>query len=250
MKTVKSLDGTKLVYEAVGSGKPVVLVGGAFNNRSSTEPLGKLLAESGLTAVSYDRRGRGDSLDTDNYAVDREVEDLATVLHEVGSTWVYGMSSGALLALKAASLGVVVDRIAVYEPPLGAPNAEAFADEQAERIRGGRSDEAVEAFLATTGLPAQGIAEMREGPSWIYLTALAHTLPYDARIVARTTLETVGRVEAATLVVDGAASSPFLRDAAAAIVDAMPNATGVSLEGQTHNVDVAVLAPVLAKFFS
>ncbi|WP_018686389.1 alpha/beta fold hydrolase [Actinokineospora enzanensis] len=250
MKSVHSSDGTKIAYEAVGSGSPVVLVGGAFNNRSSTAGLGALLADAGLTAVSYDRRGRGDSTDTPPYAVERELEDLAAVLGDVGATAVYGMSSGGILALLAVQHGLPVTRVAVYEPPYNSDKSEDFADEQDARVRAGNRDEAVEVFLASTGMSSEAIAGMRQGPAWGYLVSLAHTLSYDARIVARASVKDLPQVGTEALVVDGDASPPFLRAAAKAVAAALPNATAVSLAEQTHNVDIAVLAPVLAEFLA
>ncbi|SER75011.1 alpha/beta fold hydrolase [Actinokineospora terrae] len=249
MQTVQSADGTAIAYEAVGSGTPVVLVGGAFNDRNSTAGLGALLAEAGLTAVSYDRRGRGGSTDTQPYAVEREVEDLAAVLAGVGGSAVYGMSSGGILALLGAHHGLPVARVAVYEPPFNDDSSEDFANAQAARAASGHRDEAVEAFLTTTGMPPQAIDNMRQGPAWPYLVGLAHTLSYDAHIVARGSIAALTTLATPTLVVDGDASPPFLRNAAKTLSEALPNATAVSLPDQTHNVDIQVLAPELARFF-
>ncbi|GAA3003308.1 alpha/beta fold hydrolase [Actinokineospora diospyrosa] len=249
MQTVHSSDGTAIAFQSVGSGTPVVLVGGAFNDRNSTAGLGALLAEAGLTAVSYDRRGRGGSGDTEPYAVDREIEDLAAVLTAVGSTAVYGMSSGGILAMLAAHHGLPITQAAVYEPPFNDDPSEAFAEAQASRAASGRRGEAVEAFLTTTGMPPQMIDSMRQGPAWPYLVGLAHTLSYDARIVARGSIQALAELPTPTLVVHGDASPPFLRDAAASLAATLPNPTSVSLPDQTHNVDITVLAPELAKFF-
>ncbi|GAA3020084.1 alpha/beta fold hydrolase [Actinokineospora globicatena] len=246
MRAVTSADGTGIAVEVVGSGVPVVLVGGAFNDRNSTADLGGLLAEAGLSAVSYDRRGRGDSSDTQPYAVEREIEDLAAVLESVGGSVVYGMSSGGILVLLAALQGLGISRVAVYEPPFNDDPSEEFAEAQARRSR----EEAVEAFLATTGMPPQEIDGMRQGPAWPYLLGLAHTLSYDARIVARGSTDALAALEIPVLVVDGDASPPFLRDAAKSVAEAVPNATKVSLPDQTHNVDIRVLAPELVRFFS
>lgn len=60
-----------------------------------------------FTVYTYDRRGRGRSGDTQPYGVEREVEDLAAVIAEAGgSAFVYGFSSGGLLALHAGASGL------------------------------------------------------------------------------------------------------------------------------------------------
>src|SRR6266702_5227486 len=100
--TVKSKDGTKIAYEKVGTGPVVILVLGALNSRKSGASLAKLLA-SRFTVISYDRRGRGDSTDTQPYAPQREIEDIAALIDEVGGpVYLYGHSSGAAIGLEAA----------------------------------------------------------------------------------------------------------------------------------------------------
>ena len=81
--TVTSKDGTKIAYDKVGHGPVVILALGALNSRKSGAKLAKLLA-SRFTVIGYDRRGRGDSTDTAPYAPQREVEDVAALIDEVG----------------------------------------------------------------------------------------------------------------------------------------------------------------------
>jgi pimeloyl-ACP methyl ester carboxylesterase len=72
----------------------------------TTARLAALLAPR-FTVTHYDRRGRGDSGDTEPYAVEREVEDLEALVEEAGgSALLYGMSSGGALALEAGARGV------------------------------------------------------------------------------------------------------------------------------------------------
>src|SRR5215472_6289850 len=117
MQQVKSVDGTLLAYDRSGDGPPVILVGAAFNDRTGTAPLAAALAQQ-LTVINYDRRGRGDSSDTAPYAVEREIEDINTLITETGgSAAVFGYSSGAILALHAAAHGLAITKLALYEPP-------------------------------------------------------------------------------------------------------------------------------------
>src|SRR5215469_9686324 len=118
MERVTSTDGTAIAYEVRGDGPTLVLIGGAFNDRNSAADLAQALSTR-YTAVTYDRRGRGDSGDTAPYAVDREIEDLEAVLDAAGgSAFVFGHSSGAVLALDAAQvLPSNITKLALYEPP-------------------------------------------------------------------------------------------------------------------------------------
>ena len=100
---VRSKDGTAIAFERSGEGPPVVLVVGAFNDRATGAPLAAALQEC-FTVFNYDRRGRGASGDTLPYAVGREVEDIEALIEEAGgSASVFGYSSGAVLALRAAA---------------------------------------------------------------------------------------------------------------------------------------------------
>src|SRR5947199_8190157 len=106
MDTVTSKDGTKIAYDRAGNGPAVVLVHPAFGHRMGNPEfagIAQLLSSSGYCVYNYDRRGRGDSGDTQPYAVEREIEDLAAVISAAGGSGAaYGMSSGAGLALWAA----------------------------------------------------------------------------------------------------------------------------------------------------
>lgn len=63
-------------------------------------------------------------------------------------------------------------------------------------------------------------------------------------------LENMHAVHAATLVVEGSASPPWMREALRTLVRAIPGARLHTLEGQTHAVDPKLLAPVIAEFFT
>src|SRR6266508_2801479 len=105
MNTVISADGTAIAFDRFGDGPPVIMTVGAFNTRSTTEPLATALQEH-LTVLNYDRRGRGD---TAPYAVDREIEDIAALIGGAGgSASVFGYPSGATLALQAAASGLPI----------------------------------------------------------------------------------------------------------------------------------------------
>jgi pimeloyl-ACP methyl ester carboxylesterase len=86
MKTVISKDGTVIAFDRLGRGPALILVGGALEHRamdSETAQLAPLLAEH-FTVFHYDRRGRGDSTDTQPYAVEREIEDIDALITEAG----------------------------------------------------------------------------------------------------------------------------------------------------------------------
>src|SRR5919197_377804 len=124
MSRVVSKDGTPIAYDRTGDGPALILVGGGLLDpvtgragRWENAPLAEALAAR-FTVYNYDWRGRADSGDTLPYAVEREVEDLGSLISVAGgSAHLYRVSSGGALALEAAAAGLAADRIAVYEVP-------------------------------------------------------------------------------------------------------------------------------------
>jgi pimeloyl-ACP methyl ester carboxylesterase len=259
-QTVTSADGTPIAVEKTGGGPPVILVGGAFNDRSTVAGLAAVLAP-GFTAVTYDRRGRGDSGDSPAYAVEREIEDLAAVIAHVGGTaGVFGHSSGAILALEAAQHGLAIGKLAAYEPTYVVEGTRPRpAEDLASRLRAligaGQRDQAAALFLAdNVGLPAEVIDGMRGSQMWGWFTGLAHTLPYDTAVCGPGMVLPVGRLATITvpvLVIGGGASPPWLPAAARAVADAIPGARYVTLDGQDHGVlnQPDTLRPLLTGYF-
>jgi pimeloyl-ACP methyl ester carboxylesterase len=246
-----SKDGTVLAVDRVGTGPAVVCVGGALNDRHSTALVAEQL--TGFTAYSYDRRGRGDSGDTPPYAMAREIEDLTAVIEEAGgSAMVYGMSSGAALALKAALAGAPITRLALYEPPFtgaatapppGVPN-------YSPRLAAATPDEALDLFLTNIGLPPEALATLRQSPTWPAMRSLAPTLRYDDAVMADSKIPPVTTLTIPVTVLAGGESPAWMREAAQTLANTLPNGTYTELPNQTHNVALKPLAKALKTTFA
>jgi pimeloyl-ACP methyl ester carboxylesterase len=258
MDTVASTDGTVIAFDRFGSGPPVIMTVGAFSVRSQTEPLARALAPR-FTALNYDRRGRGDSGDTAPYAVEREIDDIAALIAQAGgSAAVFGHSSGATLALKAAASGLPITRLVLYEPPFNTDDTDptlpaGFAAELADLVSAGRRGDAVELYQTkAVGIPPQVVAQLRHAPFRPGLEALAHTLAYDAAIIGdrSTPAGPLAAVTVPALVITGEQSPPFLRNAAQAAAQTMPHGQLAVLPGQTHDVNPDATAPVMAEFLA
>nr|MDT0665762.1 alpha/beta fold hydrolase [Micromonospora sp. DSM 115978] len=147
---------------------------GALCYRASgpNEALADLLAAH-FTVFTFDRRGRGESGNTQPYSVQREVDDVAALVAEAGGTAsVYGISSGAALALEAVSRGVPATKLAVYEAPFVVddtrpPVPADFGEQLASLVADGRRADAVKLFM-TKGVrvPRIAVAMMRWMPAW------------------------------------------------------------------------------------
>lgn len=259
---VTSRDGTRIAYERVGSGDPLVLVDGALCHRASgpNRPLAEQLADR-FTVYTYDRRGRGESGDRGPYQVEREVEDLEAVIGAAGgSAHVYGISSGGVLALEAAVRLDSIRRLALYELPFVVdgtrePIPAGFAAHLGGLVAAGRRGEAVRYFM-TEGVrvPAVFVALMRVMPAWSRLKAVAHTLPYDATLLGPETGAGRGLPEdrwagldVPAVVIGGSKSPEWMRNSVAALAGLL-GAEHRVLEGQTHIVKPKAIAPVIAEF--
>ncbi|KQL44023.1 hydrolase [Brevibacillus choshinensis] len=263
MRKVISKDGTTIAFDKTGNGPAIVLICAAFQTRSDPmmPQLASLLSPH-FTVFNYDRRGRGDSGDTATYAVEREVEDIEALINEAGgSASVFGMSSGAVLALEAARK-LAIESLALYEPPFVVdstrpPLPENYLPQLKELISSGHRGDAVEYFLTKAAdVPADFVASMRSAPFWPAMEDVAHTLVYDGTIMGDTMsgnplpAERWSSVSIPTLVMGGGKSPEYQQNAVKALVNVLPNAKRRILEGQDHNVAPDLLAPVLTDFFS
>ncbi|MFG3352681.1 alpha/beta fold hydrolase [Streptomyces sp. NPDC048001] len=251
---VVSADGTEIACEQSGRGPAVILVASALADRSDTTKLAALLAQH-FTVVNYDRRGRGASGDARAYTPDREIEDIAALVEHVGgSASLFGSSSGAVLALRAAAAGVNLHRLAVYEPPFvvaegdhGPP--EDLAQQITVLLAEGRHSDAVTYFMTRVqGMPGIAVFFMKLMPkTWAHLTELAGTLPYDIAVMGDTQqgkpldAEEWKGVAVRTRVLTGGRSPAAFRRAALAVTEILPQADHRSLPGLNHGA--VVMAP-------
>jgi len=261
--TVTSKDGTVIAYSQVGQGPVLILVDGALCYRQfgPSQDLAAKLAPH-FTVTTYDRRGRGESGDTQPYAVEREVEDLAALLEVVGGTaYIAGQSSGAGLAIEAANQLPGITKLALYEAPFvvddtGKPITQAFLADLKAAVEQNQRSKAVKLFMKQVGTPGFMLAIFPLFPMWSKLTAVAHTLPYDiSTIIAygsgKPLPDTLGSsIKAPILVMDGGKSPTWMRHSMQALAQTLPNANYRTLAGQNHMVKAEALVPALVKFFT
>lgn len=265
MQAVTSNDGTKIAYKKSGSGPAVVLVDGATAHRAvdpTTNELARLLSEH-FTVHRYDRRGRGESGDTRPFSKRREIEDLQAIVEEAGGrVLVFGMSSGGVLALDATAATPGIAGLCVYEPALivddsRRPVPADYAEHLMRLSLEDRRDEAFEYFLVqAVGIPPEYVEGIKQDEAtWTRTTAVAGTIAYDAAFVGDVMrgrplpTDRWAGIAVPVVVIDGGASDTFVHTGADALAGVLANATRVTLDGQTHAYDPAVLAPALAEAF-
>lgn len=266
MDTITSKDGTKIAYDKMGHGPAIILVGGAFSYRKFPDvvQLANLLSQH-FTVYNYDRRGRGNSGDKNTYAIEREFEDLDALIEAAGgSAYVWGLSSGAVLSLQAAARGANITKLALHEPPFVVKETDRkpphdLVQQVTELIAANRPAEAIKYFMTKgMGAPSFIVTMMRMMPAvWANLMAVAHTLPYDAALLAGymdgkpLPAGEWGNVTTPTLVLEGVESPASLRHAAQALASVLPNAELRSKKGLGHTkkLNSKLISTELAAFF-
>ena len=212
------------------------------------------------TVLNVDRRGRGASGDTPPYSLKREFDDLAAIIEAAGGgVTLYGHSSGAGLALRAAAHGLPVTRLILHEPPFGADDAEsttaakALAGSVVAALDAGRGADAIEVFMTAAGLPPDAVSAMCEDPR---LVAMAHTMRYDIEVMGEMVTggtlpeDEVRAIEVPTLVLAGDASPAFFRDTAARIAGILRDGRLQILPGEGHEPTPEVVAAAVRGFLA
>lgn len=252
MKTLSSADGTTIAYDTVGDGPVVVIVNGALSRAADAAPIAAALAEAGFRAATWDRRARGGSGDTADRTPEREVEDLAAVIDALGGdAIVLGHSSGAVLALYAASTGVPVRALFLSEPPFrfgeGEPPSDLIDRVQAF-VDDGHPEEAVAAFqIEAVGIPAEMVEGLRASGELDAIAPLGQSTVYDLRLTRQVSTPTAAMLAVIrpVTVLRGAQTFPFLMAASDRLASELGAELVIVPESVMHRVDPAATARVI-----
>lgn len=239
METITSADGTPIAYERTGSGPPLVLVHGATVDHTTWDEMLPYL-EDHVTVYAIDRRGRGGSGDAETYALEREVEDVVTVVESISEpVTLLGHSFGGLCSLEAAMRIDDLHRLVVYEGlVLDAPPDEERALVEVERaIEAGDRERALVAFYRELAhLTEAEIDHVRSQPAWRRRVEAVHTgvREVDAGFAYDFEPDRFRKLTTPTLLLVGEESPTTVHRDTAALHDALPESRVVVLEGQQH----------------
>ncbi|MBH5316230.1 alpha/beta hydrolase [Paenibacillus sp. GSMTC-2017] len=259
MKTTLSKDGTTIAYDVYGNGPALIFITGATCFRSFEPVLydATVFAEH-FTVYNYDRRGRGDSGNTLPYAIERELEDIEALINEAGGTaFVYGHSSGAILALEAAMhLGEKVSKLVMFDPAYShdEENQHEFKELSQwlyQLLDNGQYDEAIRSFLEGIGIPIEVITGMQQSSQWPTMVALAPTLAYDTTIASELPpIERASKLTVPTQIIVGENSPTSIHIVANLLNQAIPNAKYDTLIGQDHMPNPNTVLQILSDFLN
>ena len=256
---IPSADGTRIAVERSGSGPSVVIVNGALSDRSSAAGLRPLL-DPHLTVIAYDRRGRGDSGDGEQYKPEREMEDLAAVIDGERRPGVRvrpverGDPRPGGGAARPPRQPAGHQRTAIHRRGSRRRPSVDLADRLRRLIDGGDREAATHLFMRdAVGASDEAINGLRSSPAWSHMLGLAHTLAYDDLVAGRYELPATECLQAfavPTLVTRGGATEPWIKLGTETLAGHLPNARLVDLPGQGHSPAPDVLAEALLEFFA
>jgi pimeloyl-ACP methyl ester carboxylesterase len=154
-------DGTRIAYDVVGEGAPLVFVHGLTSQRQAWDPVTKLLARD-FTCVRVDLRGHGGSSAASEYSMLSLVGDVRAVVEELAldAPAVIGNSLGANVAAVYAAAHDARAVICI-DSSLRFGDFAMIVQAHADGLRGERTMEAVLAIEHELQLePYAGIAEL------------------------------------------------------------------------------------------
>ncbi len=235
---VVSEDGTPVAVWRSGDGPPLVLVHGAAADHSRWAPVLPALEER-FTVLAIDRRGRGQSGDADEYAIEREYEDVAAVVESAGKgVKVLGHSYGGICALESTLLTDRVSKLVLYEPPMGFLASPPDVVHRLEALlEEGKRDELVGFFMReVAGLPDDQVELLRSLPAWEARLAVAHTIPREERASREYAFDPdrFRELDQPTLFLQGGDSPAPFNAAGEAVREALPDCRVVVMPGQRH----------------
>lgn len=240
IERVESSDGTELACHVAGDGPPLVLVHGTSADHTRWAPVINALTAD-FTTYAIDRRGRGASTDGDEYAIEREFEDVAAVIDAIGGDVdVLGHSYGAVCSLEATLRTPRVGRLVLYEPPLPI-GIEIYPPGLLERLgellaSGDREGVVSAFFLEVVRMPPAELEMVRRDPSWEARVAAAHTIPRELRIADayQPDFERFAGVRVPTLLLLGGDSPPFLVEPTRRLHGSISGSRLAVMPGQQH----------------
>ena len=241
MRTIASTDGTLIAYDQDGTGPPIVLVHGMTGNRSSFALVRPGLQDE-LTVVAMDRRGRGDSGDNPDYTIEREFEDVASVVNALEApVLLFGHSFGAVCALGAAMQSERLAGLMLYEPWITVDDEPLYTPAQLElfdRLLAADDREGITKTLLIdiVGIPAHEVEQVLASPARNERLAAAHTIPREARAEETYRVPTEGARDLTipVLLLLGGDSPPYAKRVNTMLENTLPNTRTVVMPGQQH----------------
>ncbi len=255
-----STDGTAIVGQVEGAGPPLLLIHGGLGDGETTWVSLMPFLQERFTCVTMSTRGRGLSQDADDHSIQRLIEDVTCFVESIGEpVGVVGQSSGALLALAAATRTQAVTRVAAWEPNLAAAikptTAPADPTRFLELVEQGQLSEAVRLFFKGSGLfNDEEIAALAHADAFEALTANARTFVQELAEYDHAVDDAVlGELDMPVLLLHGSRTAAWYRDSVAYLAQRIPNPAVAGIAGVGHlgpSLAPERVAKELTRFFN
>lgn len=250
--------GDTIAFEVRGTGPPLVFIPGAGTFRAidpTVPPTAEVVATRGVTTVVYDRIGFGESSGSAPVTLAKEISVLRAILEQVGgSAMLCGHSSGSAIALYAATVGLPVTGLALWEVPLigTAEKVGSWAADFIELLDAKDHVGAIEHF--TKEMPPEYKAELQASPIWNMMINNAQSMRADAEALAwfhSAPLPTLlGGLTMPVLSMVGETTFEIMHRSADAITQAIPHAQKRVVPGAHHEWEVAPMVDELVNFLA
>jgi pimeloyl-ACP methyl ester carboxylesterase len=242
MEKIRSRDGTPIAYQRTGTGAPLVLVHGTLSSHGGWAPILPAL-EQQFTVYRMDRRGRGESGDSSDYAIEREYEDISALVNSIGEEVnLLGHSFGGLCVLEAALHTPTVRRLVVYEPSeIPVPGVPLYPVGIVDRLQalldaGNREEVVLTVFRDLVRMPPHELELFKASPRFPAWVAAAHTVPRETRAEEeyRFEPERFKQLNVPVLLLVGGESPQNMKTTIETWAAALPNSRIVILPGEQH----------------
>jgi len=241
-ETITSADGTEIAYEKSGQGEPVVLVHGTGLDHKFWEFTGVSQAlEKNYSICAVERRGRGESGDAREYALEREVIDIAAVVDSIDKpVTLIGHSYGAICTLEAALQTLNIRSLILYEPAFtifsGSPVVEELMAVINPLVEAGENEKAMTIALSAVGVPQSFLDKYKAAPEWKGVVDTAPTLPreYEEMIAYDFDASRFKEMSIPTLLLCGNESHQSLKDTSQTVAETLPNSNLIAMDGAAH----------------
>ena len=200
---VRAADGTSIAVWVRGTGPALVMVHGSIADHTTFDSFVAVLGDH-FTTFSMDRRGFGASGDAEEYAIERDFEDVAAVVDDVAvRTGESGRRCSATPTVPTAR-SVVPPSPATSITSCSTSRASACSTRRARsttwtrRSRAARTSACMVAILTEfVGMTEAEIDAMRSSSVWPARLAAAHTIPRECR-AEQDWVDTPGQFDAVT----------------------------------------------------
>ena len=266
-------DGTNIRYKELGEGRPVILIHGWPLSGDSWDPVMMHLAEKGMRAIAYDRRGFGRSDHAPGgYDYDTFSDDLADLIAHLGLAENIGLAGfsmgGGEIARymsrhggKGVSAAALVSSVVPYMLKTD-DNPDGVPDETFQKMTKGMKDDFraffIDFFKDFYGVGGPGTQVSDEERHWAWLTTMKSaqyaTLKSAAAFAYTDFRPDLPHFKVPTLVIHGTEDKTVPIDATGRqVADKVESATLIEYEDEPHAVFATVtdrLAKDLGEFFS